>query len=144
MTERDRYPDDVKRVKDEMDYHAVMGHSGWIVLALADGTPLDHVPYETWSDACKAAGWDRDRYIFCEIQPDGCGYREAQAILKYARTLYDRGFRIPSPDWDAGPLASSMPRTQYDRNRMGRQLISGRALYPEGSSNLPSLRKKGK
>lgn len=144
MTEREKWPDDVKRVKDVMDLHAVLGNAGWVVIALADGSPLDYIAYETWSDAVRAAKWDRDHYIFLEIQPDGTSYNEAAAVLRYARALYDGGYRIPSPDWEAGPMASSMPRTLHDQNRMKRQLISGVPLYPEGSTNLPPAYRKGR
>ena len=142
MNERERWPDDVKRAKDEMDYHATVGNHGWCVLALADGKPLDHIAYETWSDAVKAAKWDRDRYIFVQIQPDGATYKETAAFLKYARTLYDMGYRIPSPDWEAGPLASSMPYNPLDRFRMAKQLASGTPI-PGIHSNLPAAYRKG-
>jgi hypothetical protein len=136
-------PDAAKRVKDELDMHAVAGARGWVVFALADGTPLDHTAYDSWNAAVKAAKWNRDRYIFAEIQPDGCpSHREAAAIIHYARTLSRAGFRIPSPDWEAGPLAASMPHQPADRRRMIRQLVSGRPLVPEGyaTSNLPAER----
>jgi hypothetical protein len=136
-------PDCAKRVKDELDMHAVAGARGWVVFALADGTPLDHTAYPSWNDAVRAAKWNRDRYIFVEIQPDGCpSYREAAAVIHYARTLSRAGFRIPSPDWEAGPLAASMPHQPADRARMVRQLVSGRPLVPGGyaMSNLPAER----
>ena len=75
--------DEAKRIKDEMDYHALCGHFGWAVLALADGKPMDHVAYETYRDAVKGAKWNRDNYLFLEIQPDGMPYREAQAVIDY-------------------------------------------------------------
>lgn len=136
------WPDDVKRVKDEMDMHAVAGASGFAVLALADGRPLDHTAYPSWSEAVKAAKHDRDRYMFLEIQPDGMPYREADAALKYARIIHSMGHRIPSPDWQAGPMASSMPHQPRDRALMARQLASGKPLLPAGfaMSNLPSER----
>lgn len=131
-----------KRISDEMTMHALAGSYGWAVFALADGRPLDHTAYETWAHAVKAAKLDRDRYIFLEIQPGGMEPREGQAALTYARALHAAGFRIPSPDWEAGPLASSMPHQPRDRRLMARQLISGKPLLPEGfaMSNLPSER----
>lgn len=140
--EREKWPDDVRRVRDEMTMHAVAKSRGWAVFSMADGTPLTHDAYDTWNDAVKAARWNRDNYMFLEIQPDGMTYREAEAVLKYARTMSKMGFRIPSPDWDAGPMISSMPHQPHDRRRMIRQLISGTPLYPEGSSNLPSVLRK--
>lgn len=137
--------DAAKRIKDEMDLHALAGVSGWAVFALADGRPLDHTAYESWRAAVKGAKWDRDNYLFLEIQPDGMpSVREAQAVLQYARLIHKLGYRIPSPDWDAGPLASSMPHNPRDRAVMGRQLATGRPLVPQGfaMSNLPSERRK--
>lgn len=136
-------PDCAKRIKDELDYHAVAGDHGWAVFAMADGAPLDHAAYDSWNAAVAAAKWDRDNYMFVELAPDGCpSYRAAAAILHYARTLSRAGFRIPSPDWEAGPMAASMPQQPYDRARMIRQLASGRPLLPEGfaMSNLPAER----
>jgi hypothetical protein len=135
--ERTKWPDDVKRVKDEMDMHAVAGSYGYVVIALADGKPLDHAAYPTWGEAVRAAKWDRDNYMFLEIQPDGMPYREAQAVLKYARTIHQLGHRIPSPEWAAGPLVASMPDKPWDRKRMMKQLKSGKPLDPIGYSNFP-------
>ena len=135
-------PDSAKRIKDELDLHAVLGNYGWAVFALADGKPLDHVAYDSWNAAVKAAKWDRDNYMFVEIAPDGCpNHRHAAAILHYARTMHRAGFRIPSPDWEHGQ-AMSMPSQPADRARMIRQLVSGRPLVPEGfaTSNLPAER----
>jgi hypothetical protein len=136
------WPDPVKRIKDEMDYHAVMHERGFVAIKLEDGSPLDHTAYPTWNDAVKAAKWDRDSYVFLEIQPDGMPYNEAAAVLDYARKLYAGGYRIPSPEWD-NHQASAMPRTAFDRKRAARQLITGKPLYPPGVpySNLPN--KKG-
>ena len=137
------FADAARRIQDEANLHAVAGARGWFAVALADGKPMDHVAYETWSDAVKAAKWNRDRYIFLEIQPDGMpSVREAAGALLYARGMHDMGYRIPSPDWEAGPMASSMPQQARDRRVMARQLASGRPLLPAGwaMSNLPSER----
>jgi hypothetical protein len=135
--------DAAKRIKDEADMHALAGAHGYFVVALADGRPLDHTAYETWADAVRAAKHDRDRHLFLEIQPDGMpSAREAEAVLQWARFCHDQGWRIPSPDWDGGPLASSMPHQPRDRHLMARQLVAGKPLLPEGfaMSNLPSER----
>lgn len=135
--------DAAKRVSEEMTMHAVAGAYGWAAFALADGAPLDHTAYPTWSDAVKAAKWDRDNYMFLEIQPGGMPEREGAAVLTYARFIHDLGHRIPGPDWEAGPLASSMPHQPRDRALMARQLARGKPLVPEGFalSNLPSERR---
>lgn len=136
LTERDTWPDDVRRVKDEMDMHAVAGARGWVAFHLADGRPLDHTAYPVRILAVKAAKWDRDNYMYAEIQPDGMPYREASAVLKYARSLHEAGWRIPDPEFD---YDASMPRTAADRKRMARQLVSGKPLSPQHiTTNLPS------
>ena len=134
------WPDEVKRVKDEMDMHAELKQRGWVVFALIDGKPLDHAVYPTWNDAVKAAKWDRDRYMFLEVQPDGMTYKEAHAVLDFARKLYDGGYRIPNPEWDAH-MASTMPLQKHDRKRMLRQLTSGKPLLPSDVpyGNLPNI-----
>lgn len=148
--ERDKWPDAVKRVKDEMDYHATMGHYGFVAIAIADGVPLDHTAYPTWAEAVKAAKWDRDNYMFPEIQPDGMPtYREANAVLEYARTIHGMGHRIPDPTdprmANIGELASSMPRTAHDRRRMASQLAIGSPLVPSDVpyGNLHNIPGKG-
>src|SRR5215471_8989419 len=98
----DQWPDDVKRVYDAMNLHAIAGSHGFAVFSMADGKPLDNTAYPTWNDAVRAAKWDRDNYMFLEISPDGMQLNEAAAVLKYARELSKAGFRIPSPDWEHG------------------------------------------
>lgn len=138
-----QWPDDVKRIKDTMDMHAVAGAYGWAVFALADGKPLDNTPYPTWNDAVKAAKWDRDNYMYLEIKPDGMPYNEASAVLKFARGIHDMGHRIPSPDW-ADYEAMQMPRTKPDRVRAARQLITGKPITPDDVpyGNLPYFFRK--
>jgi hypothetical protein len=133
------WPDDVKRVCDAMNLHAVAKSRGWLAFSMADGKPLDgNDCYETWNDAVRAAKWDRDNYMFLEVQPSGMQPEEAHACLTYARTLSKAGFRIPSPDWEHGQ-AMSMPVQPADRKTMLRQLVRGTPIYPEDIpySNLP-------
>jgi hypothetical protein len=141
----DQWPDEVKRIADEMDLHAYAGSYGWAVFALADGKPLDHTPYPTWNDAVRASKWDRDNYMYVEIRPDGMPPKEASAILDYARTMHKMGYRIPSPDWEAGSMTSSMPDTPSDRMRMLRQMASGKPILPDDVpyGNLPNAFRKG-
>lgn len=132
--------DAAKRVKDEVDMHAVLGKRGWAAFALADGRPADHVAYERRQDAVRHMRWDRDDYLYLEIQPDGMPLREAVAVLKYARLVHAMGWRIPGPEFDMPPGMPAQPR---DRLLMARQLASGCPLVPEGFalSNLPAERK---
>lgn len=135
------WPDAVKRIKDEMDMHAVLGQKNkWVVFALQTGEPFDHAVYDSWNDAVKATGHNRDYYIYLEVQPDGMPYREAASVLDFARKLYAGGYRIPSPDWEHSQ-ASVMPRTGHDRKRAARQLITGKPLLPPGIpyGNLPEI-----
>jgi hypothetical protein len=134
--------DAAKRVKDEMDLHAVAGDRGWAVFALADGKPLDHTAYDSWKAAVKAAKWDRDRYFFLEVQPDGMPEREAVAVIRYARLCHDLGGRVPPPD-DVHLFPPGMPLQPLDRLRMARQLASGKPLVPAGfaMSNHPAERR---
>lgn len=140
--ERDKWPDDVKRVKDEMDMHAVAGSYGYVAIHLSDGSALDHTAYPTWNDAVKAAGWDRDNFMYPEIKPDGMPYREANAILEYARTIHKMGHRIPTPEWQDHE-ATQMPRMTHDRIRAAAQLKTGTPLIPSDVpyGNLPFMRK---
>ena len=136
------WPDPVRRIKEEMDFHATMHERGFVAFKLEDGSPLDHTAYPTWNDAVKAAKWDRDRYAFLEIQPDGMPFNESAAVLDFARKLYAGGYRIPSPEWD-NHQAAAMPRNAFDRKRAAKQLITGKPLYPAHVpyGNLPAIRK---
>ena len=91
------YTDDARRMADEMNLHAVAKSKGWAVFALADGRS-DHVPYETLDDAYLAKRWDRDNYLYLEIQAGGVNDpAEMQACLDYARALHKGGYRLPDP-----------------------------------------------
>lgn len=139
-TELPRYTDAARRIKDEMDLHAVAGDTGWAVFSLADGRPRDHVAYDSWSEAVKSTGWDRDNYFYLEIDPGGMPLGEAQAVLDYARFVRAMGGRVPPPDSHYGELFSSMPFYEHDKIRMARQLASGKPIDPRGLTNLPSER----
>lgn len=130
-----------KRLKDEMDLHAIAKSRGWVAFHLADGKPADHVVYERRQDAVKHMRWDRDNFLYLEIQPDGMPLKEGIAVLTWARFVHKMGWRIPDPEFDMPP---GMPRTRRDRRLMARQLVSGKPLVPEGFalSNLPSERRK--
>jgi hypothetical protein len=111
-----------QRISSEMTLHALNHAEGWVAFALQDGSPLDHTVYETRVDAVKAAKWDRDRFIFLEVQPDAMNVREAETVLGFARMLHDAGFRIPSPEFEFDP---TMPLLASDRAKTIRHLASG-------------------
>jgi hypothetical protein len=145
--ERAKWPDPVLRVADEMNMHAsahVMGEPmGFAVFAMTDGRPLTHDLYPSRARARQAAEKiTSDFLLIVEAQPDGMPFREADAVIKYERSLNTAGFRTPDAletEENSGVL--SMPRNRHDRRRMGRQLITGKPLYHESVSygNLPNL-----
>lgn len=145
MSQAVRSPEDqaledaAKRIKEAMDLHAIASDHGWAVCHLADGKPMDHTAYPTWQAAVKAARWDRDNFMYLEIQPDGMPLQEAIAVLKFARFVHSQGWRIPDPTFNMPP---GMPAQRRDRALMARQLVSGKPLVPEGYalSNLPAER----
>ena len=114
--------DAAKRISDEMTMHALAHAEGWVAFRLSDGTPLDHCVYERRVQAVKAANWDRDRFIYLEVQPDAMTPKEAAACLKYARALHDAGFRIPAPEFEYDP---TMPLMSWDREKTIAHLASG-------------------
>lgn len=120
------WSDAAKRIADEMTMHAIAHSEGWVCFRLSDGTPLDHIAHDRRIDAVKAAGWDRDRFIYLEVAPDGMTPKEAEACLKYARVLHDAGFRIPSPEFEFDP---TMPLLRSDKIKTIRHLASGGRVY---------------
>lgn len=148
MEERDKWPDPVRRIKDFMDMHAVGGGSGYVAFSLQTGKPYSgHNTFPSRGAARRnAEKKTRDHLLILEIQPDGMTYREADACLRYERTLVSAGYRSPdSLETEENSGVLSMPRTKFDRQRMARQLLSGRPLLPEGMpyGNLPSYLRKG-
>ncbi len=123
MPDAAAFPDDARRIADEMTLHTIAGSAGmWAAFRMSDGQPIDHVAYERREDAVRAAKHDRDTTVYLEIQPDGMTPREAQAFLSYARMLHDAGFRLPSPDFD---FDASMPAFGWDQRAKIRHLASG-------------------
>ena len=143
MNERDKWPDPVKRVKDEMDMHAVVGDSGYAVFSMMDGRPITHDAYPSRAAARRfAERQTQDFLLIIEISPDGMPFNEANAVLTYERTLNNMGVRSPDTlEDEANSGALSMPRNRHDRRRMAAQLKKGSALYPAHIpyGNLPNL-----
>lgn len=146
MTE-EIWPDPVKRVKDEMDMHALAKGNGYVPFSLQTGKPIGHNSFPSRAIARRYAEKRcQDHLLILEIQPDGMTYKEADCCLRYERTLVSAGYRSPDAletEQNSGLL--SMPRTKHDRKRMAKQLLSGRPLMPEGMpyGNLPSHFRKG-
>jgi hypothetical protein len=150
MNERDKWPDPVRRVKDEMDFHAVAmsaggGEGGYAVFSMQDGRPLTHDLYPSRREARRAGERQTtDFLLILEAAPDGMPYNEANAVLCYERALNNMGVHSPdSLESEENSGLLSMPRNRHDRRRMAAQLKSGKPLYPESVSygNLPSQRK---
>jgi hypothetical protein len=144
-SERLKWPDPVRRVKDQMDLHALAGGYGYCAFSMEDGRPITPDCYPSRAVARRyARRRTQDLLLIIEVQPDGMTYREANAVLMYERTLNNMG--VQSPDTledEANSGALSMPRNRHDRRRMAAQLKSGKALYPEyiPYGNLPTLLK---
>lgn len=88
--------DEARRIADSMNLHAIAKSKGWAVFALADGR-TDNVPYETYDDALRSTKWNRDHYVYLEIQAGGADDWICQRFLDYARMLHDAGARMPDP-----------------------------------------------
>ena len=146
--ERLKWPDPVLRVKDEMDFHAVAGGSGYAVFSMQDGRPITHDLYPSRARARQSAEKrTQDFLLILEVQPDGMTYREADAVLRYERSLNSAGYRTPdSLETEANSGLLSMPRTRQDQRRMARQLVSGNPLSrpDETVSNLPYFLRRHK
>jgi hypothetical protein len=148
MNERAKWPDPVLRVADEMNMHAA-AHTpgdpfGYAVFSMETGTPVTHDLYPSRARARQSAEKiTSDHLLIIEMQPDGMPFREAEAVLKYERTLvYNLGVRSPdSLETEENSAILSMPRNRHDRRRMARQLKTGKPLYHESVSygNLPNL-----
>ena len=146
--ERLKWPDPVLRIKDEMDLHAVAKGRGYCAFNLQTGKPLSRGNTFPSRAAARrnAEKKTMDHILILEVQPDGMPYHEADAVLRYERTLIAAGVRTPdSLETEENSGLLSMPRTKNDRKRMIRQLVTGKPLYPADVdySNLPAFNKKG-
>lgn len=142
--ETDQWPDDVRRVKDAMDLHAVAHGKGYAVFSLQTGIPVTNDLYPSRRDARRMAERKTsDALLILEARPDGMPYNEAAAVLKYERELYSMGVRTPdSLESEENSGLLSMPLNRHDRRRMAAQLRKGKPLYPVDIpySNLPQHR----
>lgn len=120
------YSDAARRIADEMALHAVAKSRGFAVFSAADGRPFDHVPYPTHADAVRATGWDRERYLYLEIQADGGTLEGWDAAFRFGRTLLAAGY-APVPEHN-----TQMPLYPWDRRKMVRHLATGGRAYPRG------------
>jgi len=89
------WSDAAKRCSDIVNMHALAGGFGkFVAIRLSDGGS-DNVLYDTWNDAVSHQLWESQCTYF-KVPPVGMEPREADALLRYARFAYDRGYRPSS------------------------------------------------
>jgi hypothetical protein len=88
----------------------------WIAVRLSDGGS-DGSLYDTRADAVRHQ-LHETLCAYVKVPPGGMQPNEADIFLNYHRDLYDKGFRLPDPDF-ALPM---MPLTAKDRKRQIRIL----------------------
>ena len=126
MTETPVYSDAAKRIAHAVSLHAYAGNAGrWCAFRLTDGTSADfNTVYDSYDDAVRGMRWDRDRFVYLLVSPDGMDPRAAEAFLGYARALHDKGYRLPAPDDSIFSHATVpvMPLTKTDQRAQIRAL----------------------
>lgn len=116
------WSDDARRMADAVTLAAVAGSYGcYMAFHLADGRPADRVPYATRYDAVRHMRWDRDRFVYVLVPPDGMQPKEADVCLKYARALHDAGFRLPDPEFT--DVMPTMPALKSDQRLQIQHLL---------------------
>jgi hypothetical protein len=91
------HSDAAKRVADIYNMHRVADPYGcigsWIACALADGSS-DNVLYDTKRAAINHQHHNENYYTFIQLVPSTMSPCEAEVMLKTARMLYDKGWRV--------------------------------------------------
>lgn len=91
------HSDAAKRVSDIYSLHRIADPYGnigfWIACALADGSS-DMVLYETKQKAIRHQHHNENFYTYIQIVPSNMTACEAEVMLKIARMLYDKGWRV--------------------------------------------------
>lgn len=95
------HSDAAKRVADAYNLHRIaLGYDAigkWIACRMEDGRS-DNVAYDTRRHAVIHQHNNEDRCTFIKIGPQSMNQCEAEVMLKVARSLYDKGFRLTDPD----------------------------------------------
>ena len=95
------HEDAAKRLSDEYNTHRVAAPyesiGKWIAVRLSDGN-CDHVLYDSKRDAIRHQHHNEQYYHFQPIRPSTMDVCSAAVMIKTARSLYDKGFRLPDPD----------------------------------------------
>jgi hypothetical protein len=94
----EQYSDEVKRLAYSVTMHSLAGKAGeWAAYSLQDCT-TDNITYPS-QNVARRVKWPRDNYFFyIYIPPGGMEMKEAREFLRYARDLYEAGFRLPDPE----------------------------------------------
>jgi hypothetical protein len=116
---KEQYTDDEKRLATSVTMHSLVEESvgQWAAYKLQDCT-TDNATYPS-QNVARRIKWPNDDYWFyIQIPPGGMELPQARAFLKYARDLYENGFRLPDPEVSV----PTMPLTTEDRNQQIRLL----------------------
>src|SRR5262249_33674055 len=117
-----QYSDDVKRLCDSINMHAIIGNAGrWAAYKIQDCS-TDNVAYPNRKEAVRMLWPNHDYYLYLQIPPDGCQLDQAETYLRYNRFLYERGWRMPDPDDIDPDTIPTMPNTRQDVRRQIRLL----------------------
>jgi hypothetical protein len=96
----EEWPDDARRLADAVNLHitaiGVDAYGKWVAAKLSDGTP-DPDLYDTKTDAVRHQ-LDETMCVYVCITPPHMTYKEATALLRFTRALYDGGYRMPHPE----------------------------------------------
>ena len=95
------HSDAAKRVVDAYALHQLAlgleATGKWIACALVDGQS-DGVLYDSKRHAAAHQHHNEQYFTFIKINPHTMNQCEAEVMLKIARSLYDKGFRLTDPD----------------------------------------------
>jgi hypothetical protein len=95
------HSDTAKRIADTYNLHRVAkGYDAigcWIVCALQDGSS-DQTLYDSKQDAIKHQHNNENYYVFIQIVPASMTICDAEIMLKVARQMYSKGWRLSDGD----------------------------------------------
>jgi hypothetical protein len=94
------HSDAAKRVYDTYHLHRTADLYGslgkWFASALADGTS-DNVLYDSKSEAIRHQHHNENYYTYIQVTQANMTVCSAEVMLKIARTLYNKGWRMTDP-----------------------------------------------
>src|SRR4029077_1479010 len=122
------HTDAAKRISDACMLHWVALHwdstKYWVAFKLEDGrTPDNNTLYDSKREAVRHQA-DEFLCLYIKLHPGGVNVCEAEALLKFTRQAYSRGFRLPDPDSrHGGP--DLIPRIGMDKIRAQIRALGG-------------------